>query len=197
MLLAPKNRWLSKADSKEEIAYELFGKKINPMVTPEPGRNKFTLELTSTVRIASNSVIDGTTPTTTIQSTVSNRKDPSSAISISSDHVVSSNRLAIALEATDNVILLGLSDNEGSDDDDDDPLFKSMIAADELQPHGDDNDFDSMGRDDDNAVVNDTNIHASSIIAEPDLDKTQSSLEGLERSAYDLEHWLEDMVSER
>jgi len=87
--------------------------------------------------------------------------------------------LAIALEATDNVILCGLSDNEGIDDDDDEQLFKSIIA-DELQSNEDDYD-----------ITPDEVSNA----AEPDLEKTQSSLEGLEKSAYDLEHWLEDMVS--
>jgi len=98
--------------------------------------------------------------------------------------------LARALEATDDVILCGLSDNECIDDDDDDDddkqLFKSIIA-DELQSNEEDDDVDYSRAFDEEEV---------SSAVEPDLEKTQSSLEGLEKSAYDLEHWLEDMVSE-
>ena len=189
--LAPKNRWLNKADPTQAVGYELFGKKINPIATPEPSRNKFTLELTSPAFIDGITSITPTHTGGTAGTAQSSGIDDDNTVSANSNNAVSTNRLARALEATDDVILCGLSDNECIDDDDDDDdddkqLFKSIIA-DELQSNEEGDDVDYSRALDDEEV---------SSAAEPDLEKTQSSLEGLEKSAYDLEHWLEDMVSE-
>jgi hypothetical protein len=181
---------LNKADPTQAVGYELFGKKINPIATPEPSRNKFTLELTSPAFIDGITIITPThTGDTTGTAQSSGIDDDNNTVSANSNNAVSANRLARALEATDDVILCGLSDNECIDDDDDDDdnqLFKSIIA-DELQSNEEDDDVDYSRAFDEEEV---------SSAVEPDLEKTQSSLEGLEKSAYDLEHWLEDMVSE-
>ena len=163
------------------------------MATPEPSRNKFTLELTSPPVI--DCIITPTHATAYAGGTTSGASATKSSgnddASNNNDNV-SANRLAIALEATDDVILCGLSDNEGIDDDDDDDddgdkqLFKSILADELLQSHEDD-DFDNNSS---------SALDEVSNAVDPDLDMTQSSLEGLEKSAYDLEHWLEDMVSE-
>lgn len=169
----PKNRWAARVE--QDHGYELFGKKVDPTVTPERNRNKFTLELSATAA-AGLAVATG-----------SGIKDQQHS---ESDNLGStSNRLADELEAADDVILMVDSDE---DEGDGSHLFKAPALS-TTDPSSTAESYESDFED----PTNESAGVLSPGGTEPDLDQTQHAIEGMEKSAQDLENWLENMVSHR
>ncbi len=182
--IARKNRW--QQNLEKDPAYEIFGKKIHAGVGESTGfesgmnRHKLTLELTS-----ANIEI---TPEKTVRGVISTITEESSASSVSSGAVVSSSsaagnlggmsRAAIDAENDD-----GVNQPSLSDEDDEEQLFRGNEANDDTYA----SDFDDV-----------TPNPSASIPIEnddEDLAKAHRKLDTLEKSASDLESWLEEVVS--
>jgi hypothetical protein len=192
------SRWAARNSNE---GYELFGRKVLP--SSDAKRNSFTLELDSDENAASIASAADSEPHPADES---NDDDVDRALGLmdqKDEGLASSTKLAMNLEATDDV-MLHVSDDEDEDDDGDD-LFKPQDEA-----HSEDSDdttdrqliknkFYMSGSDANNSssIALDVEEHLTAhdeSDAEDDLDRTSSKLESLERSARNLESWLEDVV---
>lgn len=218
---AKKNKWAENLE-KEKGGYELAGKKIEVIpsghslggigggnssaIASAMNRNKFTLELTS-------SLLDEKTihPSDRVRVSKENDVDESLLVAEGGDEaapktessttaaVLESSMLAATHEATDGVNLPDMSSSE-EDDDEAEKLFKSL---DEYE-----SDFDvvSPEKSTTNLKTGEKASTSSSrwtpsgsggiAVEEEDKELTnaQSNIDHLEKSAKDLESWLEDMV---
>ena len=208
-----KNRWQENL-SKEKGAYEIFGKKVVAAAPIDESveslasvahRNKFTLELTTspldekTMRPPPSAAgVDQDLPLP-IPPAPHQQDEPQNTNSHGSaaNGLESTSHLAATREAEDGVNLPEISSDEEEDDEAEaQRLFKSL---DEYE-----SDFDvspSPTKRDSSNPNNPSATSTSSIGGRKDQDednelsKTQDNLDKLEKSAQDLESWLEEMVS--
>jgi WD40 repeat protein len=204
-----KNQWAARLDQQQ--GYELFGKKIIPNAAAN--RNKFTLELTATTRGGVLGALGGGAGTEGEGEGEAEGEGHPTTSGPSDGNLDGSTRLVDALEAGDDVMISALSDTGGDDDDDDDDddgahLFKPSLAPDSATTPGHSSTVKSTGSaatdEYDSDFEDPTNDSAAAGMlsptsagdaeAEPDLAKTQHNIEGLAKSAKDLEGWLENMV---
>eukprot|EP01038_Epipyxis_sp_PR26KG_P005454 gene5454-7548_t len=175
--IKPKNQWASRIDPKG--GYELFGQKIQ--LENNKNKNKFTLELTENDVIHDDADIINDSQNSIKASIV--EKQGIAEINKADFSTLSPNRLASSLEAHDDVMISGISDDE-DDDKYSKALFKEQTA--------DEDNYQSDFENEDNIPSNGGNSTQQN--GEVDLKQVHIHLDVLEKSAQDLENWLEDML---
>eukprot|EP00428_Durinskia_dybowskii_P080178 CAMPEP_0170442950 /NCGR_PEP_ID=MMETSP0117_2-20130122/47712_1 /TAXON_ID=400756 /ORGANISM="Durinskia baltica, Strain CSIRO CS-38" /LENGTH=1362 /DNA_ID=CAMNT_0010703615 /DNA_START=33 /DNA_END=4119 /DNA_ORIENTATION=- len=161
-----KSRWAERVEN--EHGYELFGKKIDPTATPDRNKNKFTLELTSTMR--ANLVPNSSEG-------VASEESAASGIGMEAS------RRVAALEDDDQVMCSAMSGSDTEDEGDGSELFKPAASAETHASEEYASDFETP-----------TGESAAEHEGGPDLDRTHDVIEGLEKSVEDMDNWLANMV---
>lgn len=181
-----RNRW--QQNLEKDPAYEIFGKKINVGSLAESvaqdghSRHKLTLELTSNLDLTPEKTVRAP-----IVSSIPEENSGASTETSSSGAVVSSSSAATNIAGMSMAAINAENDDEVnqpslSDEDEDDEMFANKEEEETYT-----SDFDDA-----------TPSHSDSLAAENDDEAfamAHRKLDSLEKSASDLESWLEQVVS--
>lgn len=163
------NKWAQRAEGG---AYELFGRKIDP-ASNASNKNKFTLELTHAI------VKDEVVVAAEIAEPVASERLAGGIAAVGNNF----NNTAATIEALDNVNISELSDDD--EDDDGNKLFKDGLDVLNLS---------TSKKDDDDDIYEPDFEREDRNTEDADLLHASTQVDKLEKTAQDLESWLETMV---